>query len=312
MPQAEALQKIISNMETVIVGKREVIEYALITLLSDGHLLLEDVPGVGKTTLGKALAQSIQCSFARIQFTPDTLPGDVTGMSIYQMQTGEFCFVPGVVMNDILLADEINRTSPKTQASLLEAMEERQITVDGRTMPLPTLFMVIATQNPVEQLGTYRLPEAQLDRFMMKVSMGYPEKEREEADIVRRALNGEAVKQLAPVTAREDIIEMKKEIQGITVHDDIMDYAVEIARNTRKSRCLTLGASPRAAIALVRAARSRAYLEGRSFTTPEDVAALAQPVLLHRLILSAQARLEGKKEKDVLQEAMRAAKVPVL
>ena len=191
-------------------------------------------------------------------------------------------------------------------------MEERQITVDGRTMPLPALFMVIATQNPVEQLGTYRLPEAQLDRFMMKVSMGYPEKEREEANIVRKALNGEAVKQLAPVTAREDIIEMKKEIQGITVHDDIMDYAVEIARNTRKSRYLTLGASPRAAIALVRAARSRAYLEGRSFTTPEDVAALAQPVLLHRLILSAQARLEGKKEKDVLQEAMRAAKVPVL
>ena len=191
-------------------------------------------------------------------------------------------------------------------------MEERQITVDGRTMPLPALFMVIATQNPVEQLGTYRLPEAQLDRFMMKVSMGYPEKEREEADIVRRALNGEAVKQLAPVTAREDIIEMKKEIQGITVHDDIMDYAVEIARHTRKSRYLTLGAIPRAAIALGRAARSRAYLEGRSFTTPEDVAALAQPVLLHRLILSAQARLEGKKEKDVLQEAMRAAKVPVL
>ena len=159
MPQSEALQKIISNMETVIVGKREVIEYALITLLSDGHLLLEDVPGVGKTTLGKALAQSIQCSFARIQFTPDALPGDVTGMSIYQMQTGEFRFVPGVVMNDILLADEINRTSPKTQASLLEAMEERQITVDGRTMPLPALFMVIATQNPVEQLGTYRLPD---------------------------------------------------------------------------------------------------------------------------------------------------------
>ena len=156
-------------------------------------------------------------------------------------------FSPGPVFCNILLADEINRTSPKTQASLLEAMEERQITVDGRTMPLPALFMVIATQNPVEQLGTYRLPEAQLDRFMMKVSMGYPEKEREEADIVRRALNGEAVKQLAPVTAREDIIEMKKEIQGITVHDDIMDYAVEIARNTRKSRYLTLGASPRAA-----------------------------------------------------------------
>lgn len=312
MAQSQILQQNITNMENVIVGKREVIELALITLLSDGHLLLEDVPGVGKTTLGKALAQSIRCSFARIQFTPDTLPGDVTGMSIYQMQTGEFRFMPGVVMNDILLADEINRTSPKTQASLLEAMEERQITVDGNTLPLPELFMVIATQNPVEQLGTYRLPEAQLDRFLMKISMGYPEKEKEEADIVRRALNGEPVKQLSPVTTREEIIEMKKELRDVRVHDDIMSYAVEIARNTRKSRYLTLGASPRAAIALVRAARSRAYLEGRSFTTPEDVAALAQPVLLHRLILSAQARLEGKKEKDVLQEAMRAAKVPVL
>ena len=307
MPQSQVLQQIISNMETVIIGKREVIELALITLLSDGHLLLEDVPGVGKTTLGKALAQSIRCSFARIQFTPDTLPGDVTGMSVYQMQTGEFRFMPGAVMNDILLADEINRTSPKTQASLLEAMEERQITADGKTYPLPELFMVIATQNPVEQLGTYRLPEAQLDRFLMN-----PEKEKEEADIVRRALNGEAVKQLSPVTTKEAVADMKKELREVRVHDDIMSYAVEIARNTRKSRYLTLGASPRAAIALVRAARSRAYLEGRSFTTPEDVAALAPPVLLHRLILSAQARLEGKKEKDVLQEAMRAAKVPVL
>lgn len=312
MPQSEILKKIMDNMESAIVGKRRVIELALVTLLSDGHLLLEDVPGVGKTTLGKALAQSIQCSFARIQFTPDTLPGDVTGMSMYQMQTGEFRYVPGVVMNDILLADEINRTSPKTQASLLEAMEEQQVTVDGTTYALPELFMVIATQNPVEQLGTYRLPEAQLDRFMMKISMGYPETPADETDIVRRMVNGEPLKKLGPVSTREELISIKEEIKTVTVHHDVMAYAVEIARNTRKSRYLSLGASPRAAIALVRAAKSRAYLEGRMYTTPEDIAALAPPVLLHRLILSSEARLEGKKEKEMLQEAMRAAHVPVL
>lgn len=312
MPQSEILKKIMDNMESAIVGKRRVIELALVTLLSDGHLLLEDVPGVGKTTLGKALAQSIQCSFARIQFTPDTLPGDVTGMSMYQMQTGEFRYVPGVVMNDILLADEINRTSPKTQASLLEAMEEQQVTVDGTTYALPELFMVIATQNPVEQLGTYRLPEAQLDRFMVKISMGYPETPADEADIVRRMVNGEPLKKLGPVSTREELISIKEEIKTVTVHHDVMAYAVEIARNTRKSRYLSLGASPRAAIALVRAAKSRAYLEGRMYITPEDIAALAPPVLLHRLILSSEARLEGKKEKEMLQEAMRAAHVPVL
>ena len=290
MPQSEILKKIIQNMESVIVGKRRAIELALITLLSDGHLLLEDVPGVGKTTLGKALAQSVQCSFARIQFTPDTLPGDVIGMSMYQ----------------------INRTSPKTQASLLEAMEEQQVTVDGITYALPELFMVIATQNPVEQLGTYRLPEAQLDRFMMKISMGYPETPADEADIVRRMVDGEPLKKLSPVTTRDELMQIKDEVKAVAVHQDVMAYAVEITRNTRKSRYLSLGASPRAAIALVRAAKSRAYLEGRMYTTPEDIAALAPPVLLHRLILSSEARLEGKNEREMLQEAMRAAHVPVL
>lgn len=312
MHRSEILKRIIDNMETAIVGKRSVIELALITLLSDGHLLLEDVPGVGKTTLGKALAQSIRCSFARIQFTPDTLPGDVTGMNIYQMHTGNFTYLPGVVMNDILLADEINRTSPKTQSSLLEAMEEHQVTVDGKTYPLPELFMVIATQNPVEQLGTYRLPEAQLDRFMMKVSMGYPGSVDEETDIVGRMVRGEPLKTLGPVSTREEIMEMKKEISAMTVHKDVMSYAVEIARNTRKSRYLTLGASPRSAIALVKAARSRAYLNGRDYVQPEDVNSLAAPVLLHRLLLSSEARLEGKREKDVLKEAMHEARVPVL
>lgn len=312
MPQSDTLQKIILNMETVIVGKRNVIELALITLLSNGHLLLEDVPGVGKTTLAKSLAQSVKCSFARIQFTPDTLPSDVTGMTVYNMQTGEFRYSAGVVMNDILLADEINRTSPKTQASLLEAMAEHQITVDGTTYSLPELFMVIATQNPIEQLGTYRLPEAQMDRFMMKISMGYPEKTKEETDIVRRIMDGEPLKKLLPVTSKEDIIYIKEEIQKVTVHEDIISYAVEIARHTRQSRYLTLGASPRAAIALTCAARSRAYLLGRSYATPEDITVLAQPVLMHRLILSSEARLEGKKEKDILQEALHQTKVPIL
>lgn len=312
MHQSDTLQKIIFNMETVIVGKRNIIELALITLLSDGHLLLEDVPGVGKTTLAKSLAQSVKCSFARIQFTPDTLPSDVTGMTVYNMQTGEFRYSAGAVMNDILLADEINRTSPKTQASLLEAMEEHQITVDGTTYSLPDLFMVIATQNPIEQLGTYRLPEAQMDRFMMKISMGYPENTKEETDIVRRIMDGEPLKKLLPVTSKEDIIYIKEEIQKVTLHEDIISYAVEIARHTRKSRYLTLGASPRAAISLTRAARSRAYLLGRSYVTPEDITVLAQPVLMHRLILSSEARLEGKKEKDILQEALHQTKVPIL
>lgn len=312
MQQSEELQKIISNMETAIIGKRNVIELALITLLSEGHLLLEDVPGVGKTTLGKALAQSLQCSFSRIQFTPDTLPGDVTGMTVYNMQTGEFKYSPGTVMNDILLADEINRTSPKTQSSLLEAMEERQVTIDGKTYKLPELFMVIATQNPIEQLGTYQLPEAQLDRFMMKVSMGYPNSIKEEASIVSGILGGEPIKKLQSVVTREEVIKIKEDIMNVKVHDDIMAYAVEIVRNTRKSRYITLGASPRAAIALARGARSRAYLEGRLYATPEDIAVLAEPVLLHRLILSPEARLEGKKEKDVLKEAMISATVPIL
>lgn len=312
MEEAGKLQGMIANMEKVIVGKRRTIELALITFLSEGHLLLEDVPGVGKTTLGKALAQTVLCSFARIQFTPDTLPGDVTGMTIYNMKEGEFHYTPGVVMNDILLADEINRTSPKTQASLLEAMEERQVTVDGKTYRLPELFMVIATQNPIEQLGTYQLPEAQLDRFMMKISMGYPKTAEEEMDIVSRVLDKEPLKQLTPVTNREEIAAVKAEIAKVHVHTDIMKYAVQIARETRTSRYLTLGASPRAAIALMRAAKSRAYLNGRTYVTPEDIKDLAEPVLLHRLILSPEAGLEGKKERDILAETMRTVKVPVL
>lgn len=310
--QSEKLNAVIENIERVIVGKREVIELALITMLSGGHLLLEDVPGVGKTTLGKALAQSIACSFSRITFTPDTLPGDITGMTVYRMHTGEFQYMPGAVMHDILLADEINRTSPKTQASLLEAMEERQVTVDGKTYPLSPVFMVIATQNPIEQLGTFELPEAQLDRFLMKVSMGYPSLREEESDMVCRVLSRQDAQVLEPVMTVEEMTAIKAEAAQVTVHPDVLNYAVDIARATRQNDDILLGASPRAAIALVRAARSRAYLKGRDYTVPDDISQMIKPVLTHRLILSSKAELEGRRKKDVLIMAAQQVKVPVL
>lgn len=312
MGKSERLNQVVENMEKVIVGKREVIELAMITMLAGGHLLLEDVPGVGKTTLGKALAQSVDCSFSRITFTPDTLPGDVTGMTVYRMQTGEFQYMPGAVMHDVLLADEINRTSPKTQASLLEAMEEGQVTVDGKTYPLSPIFMVIATQNPIEQLGTFELPESQLDRFLMKISMGYPELRTEESDMVERILSGRDIKALKPVITAEEMAEIKEEVKSVKVHPEVMNYAVDIVRATRKDENILQGASPRAAIALVKAARSRAYLKGRDYTVPEDVAKMVQPVLSHRLILSSKAEFEGRKKKDVLIAAMRQVKAPTL
>lgn len=312
MTRAEKLNDIIENIEKAVVGKRDVIELMLTALLAGGHILLEDVPGVGKTTLGKALAQSVQCSFSRISFTPDTLPGDVTGMTVYQMHSGEFKYIPGAVMHDIVLADEINRTSPKTQASLLEAMEEGQVTVDGKTYPLSPLFMVIATQNPVEHLGTFKLPEAQLDRFLMKISMGYPGAAQEEAEMVNRVLAGWRPQKLQPVVTREELADIKAEAETVKVHPDVMDYAVGIVRSTRESEDITLGASPRAAIALVKAARSRAYLQGRPYVTPEDVSKMIQPVLRHRLTLSSKAELEGRRAKDVLEEAVRQVKAPKL
>ncbi|MDO5603432.1 MAG: MoxR family ATPase, partial [Oscillospiraceae bacterium] len=225
---------------------------------------------------------------------------------------GEFKYIPGAVMHDIVLADEINRTSPKTQASLLEAMEEGQVTVDGKTYPLSPLFMVIATQNPVEHLGTFKLPEAQLDRFLMKISMGYPGAAQEEAEMVNRVLAGWRPQKLQPVVTREELADIKAEAETVKVHPDVMDYAVGIVRSTRESEDITLGASPRAAIALVKAARSRAYLQGRPYVTPEDVSKMIQPVLRHRLTLSSKAELEGRRAKDVLEEAVRQVKAPKL
>lgn len=302
---------IIQNMEKVIVGKRAVLEHALITLLAGGHLLLEDVPGVGKTTLAKALAQTIACGFTRIQFTPDTLPGDVTGLSIYNMQTGKFEYSKGAIMNNIILADEINRTSPKTQASLLEAMEERQVTVDGITYPLENPFMVIATQNPIDYLGTYNLPEAQLDRFMMKISIGYPQVGDEKV-MAERFLSKELKQKLEPVVDGNTIILMQQEVEKVKVNQDLITFVTRLVQETRKDSNIILGASPRATLALLRASQAQAYLEGRNYVIPDDIMKLINPVLAHRIILAPEAKLSQTKVEKILKNILSKVPVPVL
>ncbi len=305
----ERIESILHEMEKVIFGKREQCLLALTTLLAGGNLLLEDVPGVGKTTLALTLARALDLSFGRIQCTPDTLPGDITGYSTVNMHTGELVFHEGPVMNHILLADEINRTSPKTQASLLEVMQERQVTVEGRTLSVPAPFMVIATENPIEFSGTYQLPEAQLDRFLMRISMGYPEKEEEQA-MMERSLSGEAGALVQQVLSREDVLAMQTEVREVTVSEAIRAYILNIVRNTRDSRSLTLGASPRATLALMSAAQAWAYIEGHAYVLPEDVLAVAEPVLAHRLVLSLDASLQNATAKGVLAECIRTAPVP--
>ena len=300
----------IANMEKVIIGKREVLELTMVTLLSEGHLLLEDVPGVGKTTLATSLAKTLSLQFGRIQFTPDTLPGDVLGVSIYRMQEGDFQFRKGVVMNQIVLADEINRTSPKTQSSLLEAMEERQVTVDGMTYPLPRPFMVIATQNPIAFLGTYHLPEAQLDRFFMKVSLGYPDS-TDEKEMVRRYLNDAAWKNIQAVADEEDILSLQEKVKSVTIKQEIVDYILEIVAKTRKNEYVTLGASPRAALSLARGAQAAAFIKGRDFVKPEDVKWLVKPMLNHRLVLSPEAKAAQMTTEKVLASILTMVKVPV-
>lgn len=305
------LSKMVHNMEQIIVGKREVIEYTLITLLAGGHLLLEDVPGVGKTTLAKTLAQTIDCGFTRIQFTPDTLPSDVTGLSIYNIQTGKFEYTKGAIMDHIILADEINRTSPKTQASLLEAMEEKQVTVDGVTYPIDLPFMVIATQNPVDYLGTYNLPEAQLDRFMMKLSIGYPQAGDEKL-MVDRFLNRQLTQKLDAVVDKEGIFTMQREVEEVKINQDLVIYATKIIQATRKDSNILLGASPRATLALLRAGQAMAYMYGRDYCIPDDIIKLIQPVLAHRIIISPEARLSQTKPDKVLKSIVSKIPVPVL
>jgi len=299
------------NIERVIVGKSQVIQLILIALLAGGHVLIEDVPGVGKTTLVSCLARSLNLSFKRIQFTPDILPSDITGFTMYNMKTGEMEFKPGMIMSQVILADEINRTSPKTQASLLEVMEEHQVTVDGKTYPVPQPFIVLATQNPIEYIGTFPLPEAQLDRFFIKVSIGYPTK-REEMFILSRFQTQNPIKDLKPIANAQQILELQQQVRRVNVAEGIKEYIAELVAYTREHQDLTLGASPRGAIALMRASQAYAMLDGRNYVIPDDVQKMVVPVLSHRLILKPEARLKNMTPERILKSILNSAYVPVI
>jgi MoxR-like ATPase len=272
------------SVGTVILGKKEKIRLALVALFSGGNLLLEDIPGTGKTTLAKALAASLGLDYKRIQFTPDVLPSDVTGVHYFNMKTSDFVFRPGPVFTNILLADEINRTTPRTQSSLLECMQEKQVSIDGTTFSLPNPFFVIATQNPIESQGTFPLPEAQLDRFMMKISMGYPEKE-DEMSILKDLIGKNQKEKIAPVCTPEDLLAVMQSVEKITISDLVREYVVELVQKTRKSERFRLGASPRAALDLLRASRTFAAMSGRDYVIPDDVQSMAVSVLSHRVLL---------------------------
>ena len=308
---ANRAKEIIEQVEKVVIGKREAIELAVICLLSKGHLLIEDIPGVGKTTLARTLAQTLGCDFGRIQFTPDTLPSDVTGVSVYRMNDGEFRYMPGGIMHQIVLADEINRATPKTQASLLEAMEERQVSVDGKTYELPKPFMVMATENPLDELGPYQLPEAQLDRFFLKLSLGYPSREEEE-QIVEQFLHNAEWKKIKSQVAAKEILRMQEEVEKVFVHPDLISFVLEMAEKTREHRELRLGASPRAVLALIRGAQASAYVENREYVIPDDVVKVLYPVLSHRLLLTAEARMNQKTPEKILAEIRSRVVLPVL
>ncbi|GGT83234.1 MoxR-like ATPase [Actinomadura livida] len=306
---AQMFAALAGNIERVVRGKREKVELALVCLLAEGHLLVEDVPGVGKTTLARAISASIEAEWARIQFTPDLLPSDITGVSIFNQGTSAFEFHPGPIFANLAVADEINRGSPKTQSALLEVMEERRVTVEGTPHPVPRPFMVIATQNPVDMDGTYPLPEAQLDRFLMRISMGYPDHQAEVA-LLAGAPTGAMLDTMPPVLGREDLARMIDFAQRLHVAPPLFDYLVRVVAATRAHADLRLGASPRAGIALLRAARVRAAAAGRSYIVPEDVKALAVPVIAHRLIVTPEAELRGRSGADVVAEALGSVPTP--
>ena len=304
------LTRLRRNIASVIQGKDQVIELVIAAVVARGHVLLEDVPGVGKTMLAKSLARSIRARFSRVQLTPDLLPSDITGTLIFNEQTSQFELREGPVFTHILLADELNRATPRTQSSLLEAMEERQVSVDGRTYPLPQPFFVIATQNPVEQEGVYPLPEAQLDRFLMKLSLGYPARE-DEFRIVKIRLNDEPFTKLEPVADVSDIIAAQKECHDVYVDETVLSYALSVVEATRRHPDIVLGASPRATIALVTSAQAYAYVLGRTYVLPDDIKFLARPVLSHRLMLRPQAAISGRTAEDIIGEILQEVPVPL-
>jgi MoxR-like ATPase len=301
--------RVAANVSSVILGKEEVIQACVVALLAGGHLIIEDYPGVGKTLLAKALARSVSCRFARIQFTPDLLPSDVTGVSVFNQKTAGFEFRPGPVFANIVLADEINRASPKTQASLLECMEERQATIDNVTHSIVAPFMVIATQNPIEYEGTYPLPEAQLDRFMMRLSLGYPSPDAEEA-IVYAQTSGDPLIELEPVIGAAEVLAMQQAVRRVELAPSLGRYVVSLLGATRTSRDIYLGASPRAGIALVRAAKALALLRERDYVVPQDIKDLATRVLSHRIILSPDARVSEQTEEGVIARLLESVPVP--
>ena len=307
---ASSFDRIQANVQQVIQGKSEQIRLALVCLLAEGHLLIEDVPGVGKTLLAKAIARTIGCTWRRIQFTPDLLPTDITGVNVFDQEHGDFEFRPGAVFANVVLGDEVNRASPKTQSALLEAMEERQVTVDGVTHPLSEPFLVIATQNPVEHEGTYPLPVAQLDRFLMRLSIGYPSAAAE-LEVLHRHGQHSALDEIEAVTNARAILGMIEAARGVHVAEQLHTYIVELVASTRESTDLALGASPRASLALLRASRTYAAAEARDYVIPDDVKALARAVLAHRLIPAPEADMTGRTAGDVIDDVLDSVSIPI-
>lgn len=306
----DALRRIVANVETVIVGKRGVVESSVLALASDGHLLIEDAPGVGKTMLAKALARSIDGSFKRIQATPDLLPSDITGVAVYHQSTGTFEFIPGPVFANIVVVDEVNRTTPRTQAALLEAMEERQVTAEGESRPVPAPFFVMATQNPIEYHGTYPLPEGQLDRFLIATSIGYPDYAGE-AKVVEDQLLEHPIERIGPVISLTEVEEIQTRVRETRIERVLIDYAVRIVQATRSHSDLALGAGPRGTLGITRVAQGRAMLLGRDYVLPDDIKAVAPMVLSHRVVLKPQMRLGVGAGRKIVQEVLAQVPVPV-
>jgi MoxR-like ATPase len=302
--------RVLDEVERAIVGKRGALELILLALLSDGHVLLEDYPGLAKTMIARSFAQATSLDFSRIQFTPDLMPSDVTGSSIFDQRASEFTFLPGPIFANLLLADEINRAPPKTQAALLEAMQERQVTTEGETRPLPRPFIVLATQNPIEYEGTYPLPEAQLDRFLMRIGVGYPSREHEIEMLARRLGRGEDELELEPVVDTTTLLEMQRALEHVHVSESIEGYIVDLVAATRASRRLSVGASPRGSLALLKLARAKAAVSGRDFVVPEDVKAIAIPALAHRLTLRPELWVQRVRGEDVVAEALETVPTP--